>query len=112
NARQAATMARFEIHEGWTAQAFQFTLDPTDEQTACVRRQFGGRRKARNCAVATLKADLAAFHAKGVETERASLAAMRKRWNQDKDTKCCNPETGEVWWPEISKEAFADGIKA
>src|SRR5690606_18647794 len=23
-----------------------------------------------------------------------------------------NPETGEVWWPEISKEAFADGIKA
>lgn len=112
NARRADEVARFEIPEGWTAQAFQFTLDPTVEQAACVRRQFGGRRKARNWAVATLKADLAAFHATGVETERPSLAAMRKRWNQVKDTECCNPETGEVWWPEISKEAFADGIKA
>lgn len=104
--------ARFEIPDGWTAQAFQFTLDPTQGQAACVRRQFGGRRKARNWAVATLKADLAAYRESGVETEKPSLAVLRKRWNQVKDTECCNPETGEVWWPEISKEAFADGIKA
>lgn len=105
-------MARFEIPDGWTPQAFQFTLDLTDDQAACVRRQFGGRRKARNWAVATLKADLATYQATGETTEKPSLPGLRKRWNQVKDTECCNPETGEVWWPEISKEAFADGIKA
>lgn len=105
-------MSRFEIPEGWAAQAFQFTLDPTDDQVACVRRQFGGRRKARNWAVATLKADLTRYRETGEETVKPSLPGLRKRWNQVKDTECCNPETGEVWWPEISKEAFADGIKA
>lgn len=105
-------MLRFEIPDGWTAQAFQFTLDPTDVQVACVRRQFGGRRKARNWAVATLKADLAAYHVAGEETQKPSLPGLRKRWNQVKDTECVTAETGEVWWPEISKEAFADGIKA
>lgn len=36
-------MARFEIPHGWTMQAFQFALDCTPEQEACLRRQFGGR---------------------------------------------------------------------
>jgi hypothetical protein len=40
--------ARFEVPEGWSVQAFQFALDCTPEQAACVRRQFGGRRYARN----------------------------------------------------------------
>ena len=35
---------------------------------------------------------------------------MRKRWNRVKDTECVDAETGEVWWPQVSKEAFADGI--
>lgn len=105
-------MARFVIPDGWTVQAFQFTLDPAPEQTACLRRQFGGRRKARNWAVATLKADLAAYHETGEATEKPSLPVLRKRWNQVKDTECVDAETGQVWWPEISKEAFADGIKA
>jgi putative transposase len=93
-------------------QAFQFALDPTPEQAACVRRQFGGRRYARNWAVRTLKEDLALHHSTGEETEKPSLSGMRKRWNQVKDTECADSETGQVWWPEISKEAFADGIKA
>lgn len=105
-------MAPFEIPEGWTVQAFQFTLDPTPGQAACVRRQFGGRRKARNWAVATLKADLTRYRETGEETEKPSLAGLRKRWNQVKDAECVDAETGEAWWPEISKEAFADGIKA
>ena len=41
-------MARFEVPEGMTVQAFQFTLSLTSEQAACVRRQFGGRRYAYN----------------------------------------------------------------
>jgi hypothetical protein len=51
-----------------TVQAFQFALDLTAEQAACVRRQFGGRRYAHNWTVRTLKNDLAAYHATGAES--------------------------------------------
>ena len=40
-----------------------------------------------------------------------SLAAMRMRWNRAKGAECADAETGEAWWPQVSKEAFADGIK-
>ena len=110
--RAGVLMARFEIPDGWTVQAFQFALDCTPEQAACVRRQFGGRRYARNWAVRTLKEDLTRYRETGEETDAPSLAGLRKRWNQVKDTECVDAETGEVWWPQISKEAFADGIKA
>jgi putative transposase len=36
---------------------------------------------------------------------------MRMRWNRAKGAECADAETGGAWWPEISKEAFADGIK-
>jgi putative transposase len=104
--------ARFEVPEGWTVQAFQFALDCTPEQAACVRRQFGGRRYARNWAVRTLKSDIDAFHATGVETDKPSFFGMRARWNNAKHTECVDAGTGAPWWPEISKEAFADGIRA
>jgi putative transposase len=105
-------MASFEMPGGWSVQAFRFALDPTAEQAACVRRQFGGRRYARNWAVRTLKEDLARYRQTGEQTAKPSLPGLRKRWNQAKDTECVDRQTGEVWWPEISKEAFADGIKA
>src|ERR1700687_1237985 len=105
-------MAKFDVPGGWSVQAFQFALDPTPEQAACVRRQFGGRRYARNWAVRTLKEDIARYRETGEETDKPSLAGLRKRWNQVKDTACVDRETGQVWWPEISKEAFADGIRA
>ena len=105
-------MARFEIPDGWTVQAFQFALDCTPEQAACVRRQFGGRRYGRNWAVRTLKEDLTRYRETGEETDAPSLAGLRKRWNQVKDTECVDADTGQIWWPQISKEAFADGIKA
>lgn len=105
-------MARFEIPDGWTVQAFQFVLDCTPEQAACLRRQFGGRRYARNWAVRTLKEDLTRYRETGEETDAPSLAGLRKRWNRVKDTECVDADTGQVWWPQISKEAFADGIKA
>jgi putative transposase len=103
-------MARFEIPDGWCVQAFRFTLDPTDDQARALARHFGARRKAYNWTVATLKADIEAWNANGIETERPSLRVLRKRWNQVKSELCVNAETGRVWWPECSKEAYADGI--
>jgi putative transposase len=105
-------VARFEVPDGWSVQAFAFALDCTPGQEACLRRQFGGRRFARNWAVRTLKDDIARYRETGQETEKPSLASLRKRWNRVKDAECADGESGEAWWPEISKEAFADGIKA
>ena len=33
-------MAKFEILEGWTVQAFRFTLDPTDDQARIAGTAF------------------------------------------------------------------------
>ncbi|MGB9224241.1 IS607 family element RNA-guided endonuclease TnpB, partial [Mycobacterium sp.] len=103
-------MAKFEVPEGWCVQAFRFTLDPTDDQARSLARHFGARRKAYNWTVATLKADIEAWHAAGVETAKPSLRVLRKRWNTVKDDICVNGGTGAVWWPECSKESYADGI--
>lgn len=103
-------MAAFEIPEGWTVQAFCFTLDPTEDQASALARHFGARRKAYNWTVATLKADLEAWHATGIATAKPSLRVLRKRFNSVKDDVCVNAQTGVVWWPECSKEAYADGI--
>jgi putative transposase len=103
-------MPRFEIPEGWAVQGFRFTLDPTEDQARALARHFGARRKAYNWAVATLKADIEAWHATGTATEKPSLRGLRKRWNTVKDDVCVNAETGVVWWPECSKEAYAGGI--
>jgi putative transposase len=105
-------VGRFEVPGGWAVQAFAFALDCTPAQEALLRRQFGGRRFARNWAVRTLKEDLDRYHAAGEETGKPSLASLRKRWNRAKDAECIDRETGEAWWPQVSKEAFADGIRA
>ena len=75
-----------------------------------VGKAFRRRRKAYNWTVATLKADIEAWHATGIETAKPSLRVLRKRWNTVKNDICVNAETGAVWWPECSKEAYADGI--
>jgi putative transposase len=104
-------VAKFEIPDGWTVQAFKFTLDPTQDQAHALARHFGARRKAFNWTVAALKADIAAWQATGVETDKPSFRGMRDRWNQAKDGVCVNAETGQVWWRECSKEAYADGVR-
>ena len=72
-------------------------------------RHFGARRRAYNWTVAT-KADIGAWHASGIETAKPSLRALRKRWNTVKHDVCVNVETGQAWWQDCSKEAYADGI--
>ncbi|WP_239657110.1 IS607 family element RNA-guided endonuclease TnpB [Mycobacterium riyadhense] len=103
-------MPRFEIPDGWCVQAFRFTLDPTEDQARALARHFGARRKAYNWTVAVLKADIQTWRETGVETAKPSLRELRKRWNTVKNDVCVNAETGAVWWPECSKEAYADGI--
>jgi putative transposase len=103
-------MAKFEIPEGWTVQAFRFTLDPTDDQSRMLARHFGARRKAYNWTVAALKADIVGWHATGIQTAKPSLRVLRKRWNTVKNEVCVNADTGTMWWRKCSKEAYADGI--
>src|SRR5574337_460720 len=104
-------MAGFEVPDGWTVQAFRFTLDPTADQARSLARHFGARRKAFNWTVAALKADIEAWHATGVETAKPSLRLLRKRWNIVKNDVCVNGETGVAWWRQCSKEAYADGVR-
>ncbi len=103
-------MGKFEVPEGWCVQAFRFTLDPTEDQARSLARHFGARRKAYNWTVATLKGDIGAWRETGIQTAKPSLQALRKRWNTVKSDVCVNAETAQVWWPECSKEAYADGI--
>jgi putative transposase len=103
-------VARFEIPLGYTVQSFRFTLNPTEDQSRMLARHFGARRKAYNWTVATLKADIQVWNETGVETAKPSLRVLRKRWNTVKNEVCVSADTGAVWWPECSKEAYADGI--
>lgn len=74
-------------------------------------RFFGARRFAFNCTLATIVADLENFHKTDETSAAPSFYSLRKRWNAEKSRMCVNAETGIVWWPEVSKEVFADGVK-
>ena len=102
---------RYYPPEGQAIQAFTFALDPTDEQAAKISRFFGARRKAFNWTLATITADLEHYRETGESSTPPSFYSLRKRWNAEKDTVCVNHTTGEVWWQEISKEVFADGVR-
>lgn len=104
--------ARYQPPEGWSVQAFRFALDPSPQQRQVLARQFGGRRYAYNWTVRQLKQDIDAYHAGLADPDARppSLYGPRQRWNQVKSAECVDLESGEIWWPQISKEAFADGI--
>lgn len=107
-------MARFEVPEGWTAQAYRFALDPTPAQVRAFRSHAGGARKAHNTMLAAVKAVLDQRQAErsyGIAEDELtpslnwSLPGLRKLWNARK---------GEVapWWGENSKEAYNTGLDA
>ncbi len=97
--------------EGQIIQAFTFALDPTPDQRAQISRFFGARRKAFNWTLDQMKADIDRYRETGESGTPPSFYSLRKRWNAEKDTVCVNAETGEIWWPEVSKEVFADGVR-
>jgi putative transposase len=107
-------MARFEIPQGWTAQAYRFALDPAPAQERAFRSHAGGARKAYNTMLGLVKAVLgqrAAERSYGIaEADMTpslnwSLAGLRKEWNARKDE-------AAPWWGENSKEAYNTGLDA
>ena len=102
---------RYYPPDGQIIQAFTFALDPSAEQLVQIARFFGARRFAFNWTLAQIKDDLARYHETGESTPAPSFYALRKRWNGEKDAVCVDNETGDVWWQEVSKEVFADGVR-
>jgi putative transposase len=51
-------VARFEIPQGWTAQGYQFALDPTPAQADALLSHAGGARFAYNAMLAAVTANL------------------------------------------------------
>lgn len=105
-------MARFEVPEGWTAQAYRFALDPTPTQLRGLASHAGAARFAHNHMLALVKAVMdqrAAERSYGIGEDGLtpvlgwSLPALRKAWNQRKAD--CAP-----WWGENSKEAYNTGL--
>jgi putative transposase len=107
-------MPKFEIPDGWVAQAYKFALDPTPAQVRAFRSHAGAAKKAHNTMLAAIKANLSQREAErsyGIAAQELtaslgwSLASLRREWNLRK-------ETVAPWWPENSKEAYNTGLDA
>lgn len=105
-------MARFEIPEGATMQAYRFALDPSPAQARMLNSHCGAARFAFNHMLDVVKKNLdqrAAERSYGIPdpeltpSQGWSLAKLRKTWNQRKDTVA-------PWWPANSKEAYNSGL--
>ncbi|MGW4340427.1 IS607 family element RNA-guided endonuclease TnpB [Rhodococcus koreensis] len=99
--------------------AFVYVLEPTPAQVEALRSHCGAQRFAYNWALSQVKANLdqrTAERSYGVPdaelTPSMSWSAyrLRKFWNTVKNDVAVAPETGKVWWPENSKEAYSSGI--
>ena len=102
---------KYQPPDGWTLQAFSFALNPSVDQAALIARFFGARRKSYNWALEQISADLERHRETGESSVAPSFYGLRKLWNAEKSRLCVDDVTGELWWPSVSKEVFADGIK-
>src|ERR1700758_5577787 len=105
-------MARFEVSEGWTAQAYRFALEPSPAQVRTFRSHAGAARKAHNTMLALVKAVMGQREAErsyGIAEAGLtpalnwSLAGLRREWTRRKDQ-------AAPWWAENSKEAYNTGL--
>jgi len=108
---ESASASRYQPPDGWIVQGFSFSLDPTEDQMASINRFFGARRFAYNWTLAQIKNSIEDFHETEESSAPPSFYSMRKQWNAEKNTVCVNDDTGDVWWRDISKEVFADGVR-
>jgi putative transposase len=113
-------VAPSEIPAGWTAQAYQFALDPTPEQVEALLSHAGGARFAYNVMLAVVKANLdqrAAERSYGIaEADLTpgtgwSFQSLRNDWNRRKHTVAVGVD-GTPWWPQNSKEVYANACRA
>jgi len=107
-------VAKFEVPEGWTAQAYRFALDPSPSQVRAFRSHAGAARKAYNTMLALVRAVMGQRQAErsyGIAEEDLtpvlnwSLAGLRREWNRRKDDVA-------PWWAENSKESYNTGLDA
>ena len=63
-------MARFEVPDGWTAQAYRFALDPTPAQVSMLESHCGAARFAFNHMLGVVKVESGA-------TQRGTLLRHR-----------------------------------
>jgi len=105
---------RFEVPEGWTAQAYRFALDPSPAQERAFWSHAGAARKAYNTMLALVKATMDQRQAErsygiaeaGLTPALSwSLAGLRKEWNRRK-------ADAAPWWAENSKESYNTGLDA
>jgi putative transposase len=105
-------MARFEVPDGWVAQAYRFALDPTQAQVSILESHCGAARFAFNDMLGVVKAKLdqrSAERSYGIADEELtppqgwSLAKVRKTWNARKGVVA-------PWWDANSKEAYNSGL--
>jgi putative transposase len=107
-------MARFEIADGWTAQAYQFALDPSPSQVRALESHCGAARFSFNHMLDRVKKNVdqrAAERSYGIAEHELtpaqgwSLPMLRKTWNQIKNDVA-------PWWAANSKEAYNSGLDA
>ena len=112
-------MARFEVPDGWTAQAYQFALDPTPAQAQALDSHAGGARFAYNTMLAVVKANLdqrSAERSYGIAGDDLtasigwSFQSLRNEFNRRKHRVAIRDD-GTPWWPENSKEVYANGCR-
>lgn len=113
-------MARFEVPDGWTVQAYQFALDPTPTQQAALNSHAGAKNFAYNTMLVAVRANLDQRKAERsygladadlVPPLGWSLPALRREWNRRKHAAAVRAD-GTVWWAENSKEAYSSGCQA
>lgn len=113
-------MARCEIPEGWSVQAYRFALDPTPAQEVALRSHAGARSFAFNTMLAAVKANLDQRSAEktcGPDGDELtpclgwSTRSLRNEWNRRKHAVAVR-EDSTPWWNENSKEAYASGCRS
>ena len=88
-------------------EAIKVALDPSPAQQRLLLSHVGGARFAFNACLAHVKACIE----QNVKPPW-SFYDLRRWWNANKSLLAVNADTGEVWWPQNSKEAYSSGIEA